>query len=158
MAGTSNIVLTARSQSELESAREEILSEPQLGESPNVIVQVTDVTSEESVKALFDKLDQESINIDVLVNNAGMNIIPASIASLLSSLQSYNRLLGEVGLDPRIRSKRVVDDLGSEHQGDLSSYPFPVEEDLLLQCRCTEPCDYYLHNVRLLLHSNNVSF
>ena len=68
-----------------------------------------------------------------------------------------DRLLGEVGLDPRIRSKRVVDDLGSEHQGDLSSYPFPVEEDLLLQCRCTEPCDYYLHNVRLLLHSNNVS-
>ncbi|KAI0728253.1 putative oxidoreductase [Fomitopsis betulina] len=73
LAGASVIIITARSQSELESAREEILSEPQLNGSlaPKVLVQVTDVTSEESVKALFDRLDQEGIEIDVLVNNAG---------------------------------------------------------------------------------------
>ena len=71
LAGASNIVLTARSQSELESVRKDILSEPQLSGSPKVLVQVTDVTSEGSVKALFERLDQEGINIDVLVNNAG---------------------------------------------------------------------------------------
>ena len=71
MAGTSNIVLTARSQSELESAREEILPEPELSGSPKVIVQVTDVSSVASVKALFERLDQEGINVDILVNNAG---------------------------------------------------------------------------------------
>ena len=57
--------------SELESAREEILSDPQLSGSPKVVVQVMDVTSEESVNALFDMLDREGISIDVLVNNAG---------------------------------------------------------------------------------------
>ena len=71
LAGAANIVITARSQSELESARKEILSEPQLSGSPKILVQVTDVTSQESVKALFDRLDQEGIYVDILVNNAG---------------------------------------------------------------------------------------
>ncbi|KAI0728254.1 putative oxidoreductase [Fomitopsis betulina] len=73
LAGASVIIITSRSQSELEFAREEILSQPQLNGSlaPKVLVQVTDVTSEESVKALFDRLDQEGVEIDVLVNNAG---------------------------------------------------------------------------------------
>ncbi|KZT70840.1 putative oxidoreductase [Daedalea quercina L-15889] len=71
LAGAANIVLTARSQSELESARKAILSEPQLSGSPKVLIQVTDVASEESVKALFDMLAKEGVQIDVLVNNAG---------------------------------------------------------------------------------------
>ncbi|KAH9915673.1 NAD-P-binding protein [Fomitopsis serialis] len=71
LAGASNIVLTARSQSELESARDDILSAPQLSAPPKVLVQVTDVTSEDSVKALFDVLAREGVHIDVLVNNAG---------------------------------------------------------------------------------------
>ncbi|TFY61774.1 hypothetical protein EVJ58_g4301 [Rhodofomes roseus] len=71
LAGASNIVLTARSQSELESARNDILSESQLGSKPNILIQVTDVTSEESVKALFDMLERESVQVDVLINNAG---------------------------------------------------------------------------------------
>lgn len=75
LAGASVIIITSRSQSELEFAREEILSQPQLNGSlaPKVLVQVTDVTSEESVKALFDRLDQEGVEIDVLVNNAGQS-------------------------------------------------------------------------------------
>ncbi|EPS96281.1 NAD-binding protein [Fomitopsis schrenkii] len=73
LAGASDVVITARSLPELEATREEILSEPQLSGSraPKILVQVTDVTSEESVKALFDRLDQEGVEIDVLVNNAG---------------------------------------------------------------------------------------
>jgi len=73
LAGAANIILTARSQSELESARDDILSEAvsQLSVPPKVLVQVTDVTSEDSIKVLFDLLAKEGVHIDVLVNNAG---------------------------------------------------------------------------------------
>ena len=90
-------MLTARSQPELESARKEILSEPLLSGSPKVLVQVTDVTSEESVKALFERLDRECINIDVLVNNAGKSIVKARSIKLTMIL---NRVPGKDGSYP----------------------------------------------------------
>ena len=63
-------MLVSRTLSELESVREEILA-LQLDASPKVLVQATDVTSEGSVKALFDLLRSKDVQIDVLINNAG---------------------------------------------------------------------------------------
>ena len=128
LAGAANVVITARSQPELESARKEILAEPQLSGSPQVLVQVTDVTSQESVKALFDRLDREGINIDVLVNNAGTKIEGAQCEDLTSP---PDRVLGKDRPHTRIRPHRMVDDVGSQHQGNLSSNLLLAEEDLL---------------------------
>ena len=72
-------MLASRTLSELESVREEILA-LQLDAPPKVLVHATDVTSEGSVKALFDLLRSKDIQVDVLVNNAGAHLLGDSIA------------------------------------------------------------------------------
>jgi NADP-dependent 3-hydroxy acid dehydrogenase YdfG len=64
-------VITARSQHELDAARDDILKEAHLSPAPKVLTHVTDVTSIESVDGLFAMLDTERVLPDVLVNNAG---------------------------------------------------------------------------------------
>jgi NADP-dependent 3-hydroxy acid dehydrogenase YdfG len=71
LAGASTIVVTARSQHELDSARDDILKETHLDPAPRVLTHVTDVTSNESVEGLFIMLDKEGVLPDVLINNAG---------------------------------------------------------------------------------------
>lgn len=66
--GASTIALTARSGHELEATKEQILK---VNPTTRVICQVVDVTSEDSVRSLFDLLDKEGIKLDVLINNAG---------------------------------------------------------------------------------------
>ncbi|KZT65951.1 NAD(P)-binding protein [Daedalea quercina L-15889] len=69
-AGAATIVLASRTLSELEGVRDDIAS-LELDRQPRVLIQATDVTSEESVRALFDTVEREHVYIDVLVNNAG---------------------------------------------------------------------------------------
>jgi NAD(P)-dependent dehydrogenase (short-subunit alcohol dehydrogenase family) len=71
LAGAATIVITARSQHELDAAREDILKEAHLSPPPKVLTHVTDVTSIESVERLFAMLDAEGVLPDVLINNAG---------------------------------------------------------------------------------------
>jgi NAD(P)-dependent dehydrogenase (short-subunit alcohol dehydrogenase family) len=70
-AGASTIVITARSEGELDATRAEILKAAPSDAAPRVLTHVTDVTSTESVEALFVRLDREGVLPDVLVNNAG---------------------------------------------------------------------------------------
>lgn len=68
-----SVVLTARRPEKLASVREEILK----GCKGNIIPQIycipSDVSKEESVVELFQKIDGLSQPIDLLVNNAGTN-------------------------------------------------------------------------------------
>ena len=80
-------MLASRTLSELESVCKEILA-LQLDTSPKVLVQPTDVTSEDSVKALFDLLSGKNIQIDVLVNNAGVYRSDSMMRILLSTLRT----------------------------------------------------------------------
>jgi NAD(P)-dependent dehydrogenase (short-subunit alcohol dehydrogenase family) len=94
LAGATTIVITARSQHELDAARDDILKEAHLSPAPKVLTHVTDVTSIESVDGLFAMLDKERVLPDVLVNNAGYlervrkihESDPAEYALLLSFL------------------------------------------------------------------------
>jgi NAD(P)-dependent dehydrogenase (short-subunit alcohol dehydrogenase family) len=70
-ADASTIVITARSEGELDATRAEILKAAPSDAAPRVLTHVTDVTSTESVEALFVRLDREGVLPDVLVNNAG---------------------------------------------------------------------------------------
>lgn len=70
-AGASTLVLVSRSFAELDAVRDEILARV-VEAPPKVITHIADVTSEESVEALFKQLAQDSISVDVLVNNAGV--------------------------------------------------------------------------------------
>jgi NAD(P)-dependent dehydrogenase (short-subunit alcohol dehydrogenase family) len=71
LAGATTIIITARSQHELDAAREDIFKEAHLLPPPKVLTHVTDVTSIESVERLFAMLDAEGVLPDVLINNAG---------------------------------------------------------------------------------------
>jgi NADP-dependent 3-hydroxy acid dehydrogenase YdfG len=72
VAGASTIILTARSQHELESTRQEILSDLHLDPPPRILAWATDVSSNDSVEALFAMLDREGVVIDTLITNAGV--------------------------------------------------------------------------------------
>lgn len=86
-------MLASRTLSELESVRDEIIA-LRLDTSPTVLVQATDVVSEDSVKALFDLLTSKKIHVDVLVNNAGANILERF------SLRIEYVLIGHLGSKP----------------------------------------------------------
>lgn len=65
-AGAARVVITSRTQSELDDVESEIAK---VASDAKVVKIVTDVTSKESVGALFDAIDGR---IDVLCNNAGV--------------------------------------------------------------------------------------
>jgi len=65
-AGAARIVITSRTQSELDDVEDDIIK---VSSKVKVIKVTTDVTNKESVKALFDVIEG---HIDVLINNAGV--------------------------------------------------------------------------------------
>lgn len=69
LAGASTVIITSRTASELAEARAEI--EARAANVVQVITHATDVTSEDSVKSLFDALAARNVVPDVLVANAG---------------------------------------------------------------------------------------
>jgi hypothetical protein len=70
-AGAATIVITARSQDDLDATRVEILAQAHGASPPTVLTHITDVASNESVERLFAMLDDAGVLPDVLVNNAG---------------------------------------------------------------------------------------
>ncbi len=79
-AGASTLILTSRSTEELTSVSTEISSLPSLSSPPRIITQSVDVTSESSVSDLFKRLqEEEKVEVDVLINNAGYLMVPARI-------------------------------------------------------------------------------
>ena len=66
-AGAAGIVLIGRNVETLNSTAEKIKA---IAGSPTVLVQSTDVTSESSVKALYEKVGTQFKAVDVLINNA----------------------------------------------------------------------------------------
>lgn len=70
-----SVVLTARRPEKLASAREKILEGLNGNNIPQIYCIASDVSKEESVVELFQKIDGLSQGIDLLVNNAGTNTI-----------------------------------------------------------------------------------
>jgi NAD(P)-dependent dehydrogenase (short-subunit alcohol dehydrogenase family) len=70
-----SVVLTARRLEKLETAKEKLLESLQLksADAPQVHVISSDVSKEESVVELFQKIDDLSTGVDLLINNAGTN-------------------------------------------------------------------------------------
>jgi NAD(P)-dependent dehydrogenase (short-subunit alcohol dehydrogenase family) len=64
-----DVALVSRTQSDLEEVAEHIRS---LGKKAYLFE--ADVTSKEQIESIFAKLDSDSLKIEILVNNAGMNI------------------------------------------------------------------------------------
>lgn len=83
-----DVVPAARSADDLETAVDEI--ERRGGES---LVQPTDVTSEDEVRGLFERVDEELGPPDVLVNNAGINPEDALGKPEAVAMEGYDRTL-----------------------------------------------------------------
>jgi NAD(P)-dependent dehydrogenase (short-subunit alcohol dehydrogenase family) len=64
-----DIALVSRTQSDLEEVAEEIK-----GFGRTAYIFEADVTNKNHIESIFSKLDSERIKLDVLINNAGMNI------------------------------------------------------------------------------------
>jgi hypothetical protein len=79
LAGAATIVITARSQGDLNATRAGILGQAHGASPPTVLTHITDVTSNESVERLFKMLDDAGILPDVLVNNAGILMPSANL-------------------------------------------------------------------------------
>jgi NAD(P)-dependent dehydrogenase (short-subunit alcohol dehydrogenase family) len=75
LAGAGNVVICARSQNDLDSAKEEIEI---ISPGTKVLALAGDITSPPAVDSLFNKIASEGIVLDLLVNNAGImgNFIP----------------------------------------------------------------------------------
>ncbi len=83
-----DVVPAARSEDALETVAEEI--EDRGGES---LVHPTDVTDEDGVRELFDRVDEELGSADVLVNNAGINPDDALGTPEAIEMEGYDRTL-----------------------------------------------------------------
>ena len=68
-----SVVLTARRPEKLASVREKILESWKGDNLPRIYCIASDVSKEESVVELFQKIDGLNQRIDLLVNNAGTN-------------------------------------------------------------------------------------
>lgn len=62
-----NLILVARSEDKLNSLKQELASQ----HSIDAVVLVHDLTQTEQVQQLFEQIKQQSLTVDVLINNAG---------------------------------------------------------------------------------------
>jgi NAD(P)-dependent dehydrogenase (short-subunit alcohol dehydrogenase family) len=70
-AGASRLVLTARSQNELQSTFDSIRNDQHILVAPAILMFPLDITSDVAVKQMFSDLDAQDWPLEVLVNNAG---------------------------------------------------------------------------------------
>src|SRR4030042_1777049 len=78
-----NIVVVARSQDRLEELKKEI--ENEYGTS--VMVLAKDLSAPKSAHEIFSELEKKNVNVDVLVNNAGL--LPSPCLSVYGATKSY---------------------------------------------------------------------
>jgi len=69
LAGAKNVIISARSQKDLQATKKEIES---VAPNTNVLAVPADLTSEKAVDDIYTLLKKEGIVIDLLVNNAGV--------------------------------------------------------------------------------------
>jgi NADP-dependent 3-hydroxy acid dehydrogenase YdfG len=85
-----SVVLTARRIAQLQQAKEELVATVSPASTNRVHVIVSDIAEEENVIKLFSEIDRQCGRIDLLVNNAGINVAKAT-SDL--SVEEFQRVL-----------------------------------------------------------------
>jgi len=129
-AGAKTIIIVGRRSTKLEEGRTALLAtNPQT----NILTFTADVASKESVSALWDKIDDAKLRIDVLVNNAGVSVMGSPIGKTdpdqwwqvqqINLLGTYLMVYGYIALLDKWADNDRATIINVSSQVGVSSFP-----------------------------------